>query len=53
MSQRPWFIFLIMALIACSILVGARYYYSTCHGADECAAVDAESHERDKPSEPQ
>jgi hypothetical protein len=44
---------LIIALVACSILASARYYYSKCHGMDECAAADAESHERDKPSEPQ
>jgi hypothetical protein len=53
MSKRRW-IFLLIAVIVCgSIAVGARYYFSKCHGMDACAAADAESHERDKPSEPQ
>lgn len=51
--NRPWIFLLIAAVMACSVLAGARYYYSTCRGMDACAAAEAESHERDKPSEPQ
>jgi hypothetical protein len=51
--NRPRIFLLIATLIACSILAGARYYYSKCHGMDACAAAEAESHEREKPSEPQ
>ena len=51
--NRPWIFLLIAAVIACSVLAGARYYYSTCRGMDACAAAEAESHERDKPSEHQ
>jgi hypothetical protein len=51
--NRRWVFLVITAVIACSILAGARYYYSRCHGMDACAAVEAESHERDKPNEPQ
>jgi hypothetical protein len=47
-------IFLLLSVvIVCSIVVSARYYLSKCHGMDACAAVEAESHERDKPTEPQ
>ena len=53
MMHRRWIFLLITLLVACSILYGARYYYSKCHGMDACAAAEAESHERDKPSEPQ
>lgn len=51
--QRRWIFLFITALIACSMLAGAQYYYSRCHGMDACAAADAESHEREKPTEPQ
>jgi hypothetical protein len=54
MSKRRWIVLLVIAVIACGgIGMGARYYLSKCHGIDACAAADAESHERDKPSEPQ
>jgi hypothetical protein len=53
MSNRRWISLLIFLVIAGSIVAGARSYYSKCHGVDACAAADAESHERDKPSEPQ
>lgn len=54
MSNRRWMIFLLVSVvIVCSIFGGARYYLSKCHGMDACAAAEAESHERDKPTEPQ
>ena len=53
MSKRRWIFLLIAIVLAGSIAAGARYYLSKCHGMDACAAADAESHERDKPSEPQ
>ena len=54
MLNRRWMIFLLVSVvIACSIFAGTRYYLSKCHGMDACAAAEAESHERDKPTEPQ
>jgi hypothetical protein len=55
MSKRRWIFLLIMIMIVIvgAIAAGTRYYLSKCHGMDACAAADAESHERDKPSEPQ
>ena len=53
MSKRGWILLLIAIALAGSIAAGTRYYFSKCHGMDACAAADAESHERDKPSEPQ
>jgi hypothetical protein len=54
MLKRRWMIFLLVSVvIVCSIFGGARYYLSKCHGMDACAAAEAESHERDKPTEPQ
>lgn len=54
MSNRRWMIILLVTVIAVfSIVAGARYYLSRCHGMDACAAAEAESHERDKPAEPQ
>lgn len=53
MSKRRWIFLLIIVVIVGSIAAGTRYYLSKCHGMDACAAADAESHERDKPSEPQ
>jgi hypothetical protein len=53
MLNRRW-IFLLLAVVAIgSIAAGTWYYRSKCHGMDACAAAEAESHERDKPSEPQ
>lgn len=53
MSKRRWIFLLIGIAIVGAIAAGTRYYLSKCHGMDACAAADAESHERDKPSEPQ
>jgi hypothetical protein len=53
MLNRRSVFMLIAVVLACSIIGGARYYYSRCHGMDACAAADAESHERDTPNEPQ
>jgi hypothetical protein len=52
MLNRRSVFMLIAVVLACSIIGGARYYYSS-HGMDACAAADAESHERDTPNEPQ
>ena len=47
-------LFMLLSLAAlCAIAAGVWVYQSKCHGWDACAAVDAESHERDRPSEPQ
>jgi len=53
MSKRRWIWLLVVLVIVGAAAAGARYYFSKCHGMDACAAADAESHERDKPSEPQ
>jgi hypothetical protein len=54
MSKRRWiYLLVIVVIVGGSIAAGTRYYLSKCHGMDACAAADAESHERDKPSEPQ
>jgi hypothetical protein len=54
MLNRRWMIFLLVSLvIVCSIVAGARYYLSRCHGMDACAAAEAEGNERVKPTEPQ
>jgi uncharacterized membrane protein YpjA len=53
MINRRW-IFLLLAVVVIGLIVtGTWYYRSQCHGVDACAAAEAESHERDKPSEPQ
>jgi hypothetical protein len=53
MTSRRWvFLLLAVAVIGLSA-VGISYYRSQCHGVDACAAAEAESHERDTPSEPQ
>jgi hypothetical protein len=53
MLKRRWiFLVLVVAGIG-AIGAGTWYYRSKCHGMDACAAADAESHERDTPSEPQ
>jgi hypothetical protein len=46
-------VLLVSVVIVGAVVAGARYYFSRCHGMDACAAADAESHERDKPTEPQ
>jgi hypothetical protein len=53
MLNRRWVILLISLVAICSIAAGIRYSRSKCHGVNACAAADAESHERDKPSEAQ
>jgi hypothetical protein len=51
--NRRWVFALVFILLILSISAGTWYYRSQCRGIDACAAVDAESHERDKPSEAQ
>jgi flagellar basal body-associated protein FliL len=53
MSKRRWILLAVIVVIVCGVAAGTRYYFSKCHGMDACAAADAESHEREKPSEPQ
>lgn len=53
MSRQRWILLLVALVVVSAAAAGARYYFSKCHGMDACAAADAESHERDKPSEPQ
>jgi hypothetical protein len=53
MSKRRWIYVLVLVAIVGAIAAGTRYYLSKCHGMDACAAADAESHEREKPNEPQ
>ena len=53
MSKRRWILLLLAVVVIGGAAAGYRYYQSKCHGMDACAAADAESHERDKPSEPQ
>jgi hypothetical protein len=40
-------------LLVFSIAAGTWYYRSQCRGIDACAALNAESRERDKPGEAQ
>jgi hypothetical protein len=42
----------ILLVVIGSIIAGTLYYRSKCHGMDACAAAEADSHERDRPSEP-
>jgi len=51
--KRGWVFSLVFILLIFSIAAGTWYYRSQCRGMDACAAVEAESHERDKPSEAQ
>ena len=44
---------LFLVIIVSAISAGTWYYRSRCWGIDACAAAEAESHERDKPSETQ
>jgi hypothetical protein len=46
-------ILLLLLVVLSAIIAGSWYYRSNCWGMDACAAAEAESHERDKPSEPQ
>ncbi|CAN5438138.1 hypothetical protein BH11PSE4_BH11PSE4_36770 [soil metagenome] len=50
--DRKWLV-LLAAMVICGLAAGTWYYRSKCHGVDACAAAEAESHERDTPSEPQ
>ena len=50
--DRKWLLLLAVVVI-CAVTAGTWYYRSRCHGVDACAAAEAESHERDRPSEPQ
>jgi hypothetical protein len=53
MLNRRWVFLLVSAVVICSVAAGTWYYRSKCHGVDACAAAEAESHERDRPTEPQ
>jgi hypothetical protein len=53
MSYRRWVILFLLVVVCSIAAAGTWYYRSKCHGMDACAAADAESQERDKPSEPQ
>ena len=53
MLSRRWLFLLFSVVAICTIAAGTWYYRSKCHGMDACAAADAESHERDTPSDPQ
>jgi hypothetical protein len=54
MLNRRWAVFFLLLLVVlCAIAAGTWYYQSKCWGMDACAAAEAESHERDKPSETQ
>jgi len=53
MLKRRWAALLFLLVVGCSIAAGTWYYQSKCWGMDACAAAEAESHERDKPTEPQ
>jgi hypothetical protein len=53
LNRRGWVFLLLLVAVIGSIAAGIWYYRSKCHGVDACAAADAESHERDTPSEPQ
>ena len=45
-------ILLVLLVIVIAAVAGFSYYRSQCHGIDDCAAATAESHERDRLSEP-
>jgi uncharacterized protein (UPF0333 family) len=53
MLKRWWVLLLLLVVVIGSVAAGTWYYRSKCHGMDACAAAEAESHERDRPSEPQ
>lgn len=53
MLKRWWVLLLLLVVVIVSVAAGTWYYRSKCHGMDACAAAEAESHERDRPSEPQ
>ena len=52
--RNRWWLLPFFAVVAIGLIsAGIGYYRSKCHGMDACAAAEAESHERDKPNEPQ
>lgn len=51
MLNRRSGVLLLLLLIVCLIGAGTWYYRGKCRGMDACAAVEAESHERDRPTE--
>jgi len=53
MLKRWWVLLFVLVVAVCSVTAATWYYRSKCHGMDACAAAEAESHERDRPSEPQ
>ena len=53
MNRRLAALLLLVVVVLCAITAGTWYYRSKCWGMDACAAVEAESHQREKPSEPQ
>lgn len=50
--DRKWLLLLAVVMLG-AVAAGTWYYRSKCHGIDACAAAEAESHERDRPSEVQ
>ena len=50
--KRNWMWLLALVLIVAAV-AGTRVYNSKCRGFDACTAAEAESHERDRPTEPQ
>ena len=50
--KRNWMWLLAVVLIGAAA-VGTSVYKSKCRGVDACTAAEAESHERDRPTEPQ
>ncbi len=46
-------VLLLVVVALCAITAGTWYYRSKCWGMDACRAAEAESHERDKPSDTQ
>lgn len=53
MFNRRWLVLIAVVFVCAIAAVGTWNYRSKCYGMDACAAADAESHERDKPTEPQ
>jgi hypothetical protein len=50
--RRHWLWLLAIVLIG-AVATGTWIYKSKCRGFDACTAAEAESHERDRPTEPQ
>lgn len=45
--------FIVLLAVLFLITAGTWYYRGKCWGMDQCAAAEAESHEREKPKETQ